>query len=84
MAPSLVADLEFGVLTGGERGELWATGWGRNSRAGPKLALKQPVSLTTEYLRRTSGSFFSALIKPTICVDVCDYVLDEREWQERR
>lgn len=80
--PSLLADLE---LCGPEwKRELWATGWGRNNRAGPKLALKEPVPLTTAHLRRTSGSFFSALIKPAICVDVCEYLLDEREWQERR
>lgn len=79
----LLADLELRVPNWRES-ELWATGWGGdggggNSRAGPKLALKQPVPLTTAHRRRTrSLVFLSLILTPAVCVDVWEYILDER------
>lgn len=83
--PPLLADLELRVPNWRES-ELWATGWGGdggggggNSGAGPKLALKQPVPLTTAHRRRTRSSvFLSLILTPAVCVDVWEYVLDER------
>lgn len=45
--------------------------------AGPRLALKQPVPLTTAHLRGTVG-FSQPYPKAGLLCNVCEYVLDEQ------